>query len=142
MCGTLHSNHVSASEPHKFDINADIRPVLITYSSKLDTFAHSVIKRLQLSDGMPVTINDLASQYSYDVMTQLAFGEVGGFVDGTSSDTSNDVLNGIQTAFDAIGLLSHVPWMMSLLTNFSFLPGPLKAVNDWSNKAVNQRKKV
>ena len=89
-----------------------------------------------------MTINKLASHYSYDVMTQLAFGESGGFVDGTSSDTANDVLNGLHTAFDAIGLLSHVPWMMTLLTTFAFLPGPMKFVNDWSDQAVNQRKKV
>jgi hypothetical protein len=75
-------------------------------------------------------------------MTQLAFGESGGFVDGTSSDTANDVLDGIQTAFDAIGLLSHVPWMMTLLTAFAFLPGPMRTVNDWSDQAVNRRKKV
>lgn len=75
-------------------------------------------------------------------MTQLAFGEIGGFVNGTSSDTAKDVLNGIQLAFDAIGLLNHVPWMMTLLTTFAFLPGPMKTVNNWSDRAVNERKKV
>jgi hypothetical protein len=75
-------------------------------------------------------------------MTQLAFGESGGFVDGTSSETANEVLDGLHTGFDAIGLLLHVPWMMTLLTTFSFLPGPMRIVNDWSNQALTRRKKV
>jgi hypothetical protein len=87
-------------------------------------------------------INELAQHYSYDVMTQLTFGESGGFVDGTSSERANDVLDGLRTSFDALGYLSHVPWMMTLLTTFAFLGGPMKVVNDWSNDALVQRKKV
>jgi hypothetical protein len=87
-------------------------------------------------------VNDLAVHYSYDVMTQLAFGERGGFIDNTSSDSANDVVDGLHTAFDIIGLLNHVPWMMKLLTVFSFLPGPMRAVNDWSAQALKRRKKV
>lgn len=112
------------------------------YGSQVESFTDTLLRRLRLSQGRPITINELASHYSYDVMTQLAFGEVGGFVDGTSSDTANSVLDGIQLAFDAIGLLSHVPWMMTLLTTFAFLPGPMKTVNDWSDQAVTRRKKV
>ena len=75
-------------------------------------------------------------------MTQLAFGESGGFLDGTVSKEANKVVDGLHTGFDAIGLLSHVPWMMTLLTNFAFLPGPMQVVNNWSNQAVKRRKQV
>jgi hypothetical protein len=60
----------------------------------------------------------------------------------TSSDTVNKVLTGIQAGIDAIGLLNQVPWMMTLLTTFAFLPGPMRVFNDWSNQAVEYRKKV
>lgn len=75
-------------------------------------------------------------------MTQLAFGESGGFVEGTSSQSANNVVDGLHLGFDAIGLLSHVPWMMTLLTTFAFLPGPMRVVNDWSNQALKRRKQV
>lgn len=75
-------------------------------------------------------------------MTQLAFGKSSGFVDGTSSEIANKVLSGLQSGIDAIGLLYQVPWMMTLLTTFAFLPGPMKGLNDWSNQAVENRKKV
>ena len=75
-------------------------------------------------------------------MTQLAFGRSGGFIDGTAGDVANNVLGGIQKGIDAIGLLNQVPWIMTLLTTFAFLPGPMRIFNDWSNQALQQRKKV
>lgn len=75
-------------------------------------------------------------------MTQLAFGESGGFLDGTASEVAHGVLTGIQTGIDAIGLLSQVPWIMTLMMTFAFLPGPMRVYNDWSNQALERRKKV
>jgi hypothetical protein len=99
------------------------------------------LKRIGARLGKAVTINEITLHYSYDVMTQLAYGQSGGFVDGSSSDTANEVLNGIQKGIDAIGLLNQVPWMMTLLTTFAGLGGPMKAFNDWSNDALEKRKK-
>ena len=65
------------------------------------------MKRIENNIGEAVIINELALHYSYDVMTQLAFGESGGFADGSSSDTANEVLNGIHEGAYAIGLLCH-----------------------------------
>jgi hypothetical protein len=100
------------------------------------------LKRIKIKTGEAVIINELALHYSYDVMTQLAFGESGGFADGSSSDTANEVLNGIHKGAYAIGLLSQVPWIMTLLTTFAGLGGPMKLFNDWSNQALEKRKKV
>lgn len=116
--------------------------VLLTYSTQIETFTDTLLRRIRLNLGTRMTINELAQHYSYDVMTQLAFGESGGFVDGTSSEKANEVLDGLRTSFDALGYLSHVPWMMTLLTIFSFLPGPMRVVNNWSNEALIRRKKA
>jgi hypothetical protein len=64
-------------------------------------------------------------------MTQLAFGQSGGFIDSSSSKIASEVLGGIQKGIDAIGLLNHVPWMMMLLTIFAGLGDHMKAFNDW-----------
>jgi hypothetical protein len=117
--------------------------VLLDYGPQIESFTDSLLRRLRQNLGNPVAINELTVHYSYDVMNHLAFGQSGGFIDGTSSETSNEVLDGIRSGFDAIGLFSHVPWIMTLLTTFAaFLPGPMRAINNWSNQALIRRKKV
>ncbi|XMA16149.1 hypothetical protein WAI453_008940 [Rhynchosporium graminicola] len=59
---------------------------------------------------------------------------------GTQSDTAKSVMAGLKEATFALGLLYHVPWIMTLLTTFAFLPGPLKVWNDWSEKMLQERK--
>ena len=98
--------------------------------------------RIKKNLGRDITINQLAIHYSYDVMTQIAFGQSGGFVDGSSDEKANSVLNGIQKGIEAVGLLNQVPWIMTLLTTFASLGGPMKSFNDWSNQALENRKKV
>lgn len=63
-------------------------------------------------------------------------------MDGTSSQSANEVLEGLRKGFNALGYLSHVPWMMRILTTLSFLGGPMKLMNEWSNAALIRRKKV
>jgi len=116
--------------------------VLLNYSPQIELFTDALLRRIRFNLGKPINFNELAVHYSYDVMTQLAFGESGGFIDGTSSETANNVIDGLHTGLDTIGLLSHIPWMMTLLTTFSFLPGPMRVVNDWSDQALKRRKQV
>lgn len=116
--------------------------MLTNYNPQLEEFTDTLLERIKRNTGKAIIINQLAIHYSYDVMTQLAFGESGGFVDGSSDDVANAVLGGIQKGVDAIGLLNQVPWVMTLLTTFAFLPGPMRVFNDWSNQALENRKKV
>lgn len=116
--------------------------MLADYSPRLEEFTYTLLERIKRNAGKAIVINELAIHYSYDVMTQLAFGESGGFVDGSSNETAKAVLSGIQKGVDAIGLLNQVPWIMTLLTTFAFLPGPMRVFNDWSNLALEKRKKV
>lgn len=116
--------------------------MLSTYTPQIETFTNTLLTRLRSNLNTPLIVNELTLNYSYDVMTQLAFGQPGGFISGNQSETASSVMAGIKEATLALGLLYHVPWIMTLLTTFSFLPGPMKWWNDWSEKMLNERKKV
>lgn len=116
--------------------------MLTGYNAQLEEFTDTLLKRIKSNVGKALTINELARHYSYDVMSQLAYGESSGFLDGSSSDMANYVVTGMEKGVDAIGLLNQVPWMMTLLTTFAVLGGPMKVFNDWSNQALEKRKKV
>jgi hypothetical protein len=60
---------------------ADSYLVLVNYSPQLEDFTGTLLKRIRYNLGKAITINEITLHYSYDVMTQLAFGESGGFVD-------------------------------------------------------------
>lgn len=113
--------------------------VLTNYSPQLEAFTDMLLKRVDSSLGKPIVLNELAIHYSYDVMTQLAFGLPGGFLDHSAGDCANNVLEGIQSGIDAIGLLSQVPWLLNICTTFAGLGGPLKIFNDWSQSALEKR---
>lgn len=75
-------------------------------------------------------------------MSALAFGEEMGFVTGEVDDVANEILQNTQSGVDAIGLLLHVPWLMTTLTTFSWIIRPMRKWNEWSRDQAERRKKV
>ncbi|CZT12527.1 related to pisatin demethylase cytochrome P450 [Rhynchosporium graminicola] len=120
--------------------DSSLKTLVSTYKPQIEGFTSTFLTRIRSSLNSPFTINDVTIYYSYDVTTQLAFGQAGGFMSGTQSDTAKSVMAGLKEATFALGLLYHVPWIMTLLTTFAFLPGPLKVWNDWSEKMLQERK--
>ncbi|KAI9054769.1 hypothetical protein LZ554_001918 [Drepanopeziza brunnea f. sp. 'monogermtubi'] len=121
--------------------DSSLKTLLATYTPQLEEFTGALIRRIRSRLDTPVVINELFLNYSYDVMTQLAFGEPGGFISGDRSEASHAVMAALEEATSAIGLLLHVHWIMTLLTTFAFLPGPMKWFNQWSKMMLNQRRK-
>lgn len=113
-----------------------------TYSSQIEGFTCSLLTRIRANSNNPIVINKLSLHYSYDVATHLAFGNAGGFISGNQNEEARSVMAAIKKASVAFGLFYHVPWIMTLLTTFDFLPGPLKGWNDWSEKLLKERIKV
>ena len=105
-------------------------------------FTSSLLARIGRNEGKSVVINDLSIHYNYDVMSALAFGEEMGFVTGEVDDAANEILQNIQNGVDAIGLLLHVPWLMTTLTTFSWAIGPMRKWNEWSKDQAERRKRV
>lgn len=120
--------------------DSGLRTLVSSYTPQIENFTSTLLTRVRSSVGMPLNVNSLALHYSYDVAMQLAFGQAGGFISGNQSETAKSVMAGIKEATFALGLLYHVPWIMTLLTTFAFLPGPMKGWNDWSEKMLKERK--
>ncbi|KAF2138249.1 uncharacterized protein K452DRAFT_256367 [Aplosporella prunicola CBS 121167] len=114
------------------------------YGIRIEKFTNSFVSRVRDGEGQPMDINELATYFSYDVMSALAFGEALGFVDGCSSELAKKVINGIRSGLNAIGMMVHVPYIMTAVEVFSKLPGPnpMKNYNNWSKENVVRRKKM
>lgn len=65
-----------------------------------------------------------------------------GFLEGKAADVAEKIVSSIEDAADAIGLLLHIPWLMTCLTTFSFCIGPMKRLNQWSEEQVVKRRAV
>ncbi|KAL2061564.1 hypothetical protein VTL71DRAFT_6941 [Oculimacula yallundae] len=120
--------------------DSSLKSLVSTYAPQIEEFTSMLLIRLRSSVDTPITINNVALHYSYDVATQLAFGQAGGFISGNQSEAARTVMAGIKDATFALGLLYHVPWILTLLTTFAFLPGPLRGWNNWSEKMLKERK--
>ncbi|KAL4745630.1 hypothetical protein BDW72DRAFT_186361 [Aspergillus terricola var. indicus] len=115
---------------------------LADYAPRVEEFTSQLLVRISNNLGKPILVNDICIHYSYDVMSALAFGEPMGYIKGDSNDTAKSVLDNIQKGVDAIGLLLHVPWLMGMLTTFSWAIGPMHEWNEYSEKLVIQRKNM
>ncbi|OJJ42108.1 hypothetical protein ASPZODRAFT_137494 [Penicilliopsis zonata CBS 506.65] len=115
---------------------------LADYAPRIEEFTSQLLSRIA-RDGAkgPILVNEVCIHYSYDVMSALAFGDPMGFIQGDSNAVANSVLNNIQNGVDAIGLLLHVPWLMGMLTTFSWAIGPMRQWNEYSEGLVELRKK-
>ncbi|OJD34098.1 cytochrome p450 monooxygenase [Diplodia corticola] len=123
--------------------DTSMKYLLSTYTPQLEQFTDILLERIGKNVGKPVPINDLAMHYSYDVMTQLAFGEPGGFVDGSADDVATDMLDGMQKGIDAIGILCQMPWVLGILMALAtVIPTPMSTFNGWAAKSLERRMKM
>ncbi|KAK0644859.1 Tryprostatin B 6-hydroxylase [Lasiodiplodia hormozganensis] len=123
--------------------DTSMKQLLATYTPQLEQFTDILLERIGKNVGKAVPINDLAMHYSYDVMTQLAFGEPGGFVDGSADDVATDMLEGMQKGVDAIGILCQMPWVLGILMALAtVIPTPMSTFNGWAAKSLERRMKM
>ncbi|EDN98276.1 hypothetical protein SS1G_13134 [Sclerotinia sclerotiorum 1980 UF-70] len=117
-----------------------VRTALTDYGPRIEEFTTLFLSRLSKSVATQVVINDLCIYYSYDVISALAFGIFTQFLDGTQTAEVKNILDNIQSGIVAIGLLVHVPWVLTILETLSVLGGPMKEFNDWSACQVEARR--
>ncbi|KAL4902353.1 hypothetical protein BDW74DRAFT_186886, partial [Aspergillus multicolor] len=122
--------------------DAAFKMSLADFAPRVEEFTRQLLTRIHKNNGAPTLVNEICIHYSYDVMSALAFGEPMGFVTGESNNTAKSVLDNIQRGVDAIGLLLHVPWLMGLLTTFSWAVGPMREWNEYSGRLVVERKNM
>lgn len=79
--------------------------------------------------------------YSYDVISTLGFGNSTRFLEGETTEVAKKVFAFIEQGVIAIGLLLHVPYLLTIMETFTF-QGPMGGFNRWAADEVIRRKKV
>lgn len=97
--------------------------------------------QLDKSLGQPVSANALTKHYSYDVISTLGFGNSTRFLEGESTDVAKRVFGAIERGVIAIGILLHVPYLLTIMEAFTY-QGPMGEFNQWAAAEVVRRKKV
>ncbi|KAK7187825.1 benzoate 4-monooxygenase cytochrome P450 [Paraphaeosphaeria sporulosa] len=109
------------------------------YAPRIEEFTDQFVTRLRNANGEPVQLLKCCSHYSYDVMSDLAFGKPMGFIKGEQSDVAESILKTLSDGLDAMGLIYHIPWFMNAISVLTSVAGPLKAWRDWSVLNMNER---
>ncbi|KAI9645352.1 hypothetical protein NHQ30_006088 [Ciborinia camelliae] len=112
---------------------------LTDYGPRIEEFTTSFLARLSQNTGTPIILNELCIQYSYDVMSALAFGIFTQFLDGKQT-AAKKIVDNIRSGVVAFGALLHIPWMLTIFETMSILGGPMKEFNDWSACQVEARR--
>ncbi|KAG9235686.1 putative benzoate 4-monooxygenase cytochrome P450 [Amylocarpus encephaloides] len=139
---SLHTNQDDAFHKKRRKVwDMAFKKTLQDYGPSIEEFTESLLERFESTAGKPVVINELTLHYSYDVMSSLAFGASTNFIQGKASETASTILSNIKEGIVAIGLLSHIPWMLNVAETLSFI-GPMKMFKSWSKQMVTERREM
>ncbi|OKL55488.1 hypothetical protein UA08_09188 [Talaromyces atroroseus] len=114
---------------------------LVDYGPIVEEFTTVLHAQIDKSLGQPVSANALTKHYSYDVISTLGFGNSTRFLEGESTEVAKRVFGAIERGVVAIGLLLHVPYLLTVMETFTY-HGPMGGFNLWAAEEVQRRKKV
>ncbi|KAM0150549.1 hypothetical protein ACHAPG_008799 [Botrytis cinerea] len=120
--------------------SSKLHKALTDYGPRVEEFTTHFLARLSKGAEDPLVINELCVQYSYDVMSALAFGIHTEFLNGKETAAAKKVLDNIQSGMSALAAVVHIPWMFTVIDVISFIGGPMKEFNDWSASQVEARR--
>lgn len=103
---------------------------------RLAAHLHSRISAL---DGKPVDVSKLFYLYSFDVMSDLAFGEPLNMLD---NDEYHFTVGLLQDGMNLLGPLSPVPWLVRIGYSIPGVAQNFKDLLDWSAQKLRYRMKV
>lgn len=111
------------------------------YGPIVEEFTDILHQRIDKAPGQPVSVNVMMKHYSYDVISTLGFGHSTSFLQGEATEIAKHVFGAVERGVIAIGILLHVPYMLTIMETFTF-KGPMGAFNRWAADEVIRRKKV
>jgi len=113
--------------------------VLTDYGSIIEGITDTLLDRLEDNEGKAVLLNELCRYYIYDAMSSLTFGYSTQFLEGRSTKAATEALDNITKGITEIGILLHVPWLLTILETIPFA-GPLKNYNLWCDEQIEKRR--
>jgi hypothetical protein len=109
------------------------------YAPRVEEFTDQLLARFEAAKGKPVPLLEFMMHYSYDIATDVAFGNHSGFTKGEASDAANHVLTAFEQGIDAMGLTYHLPWLLKALNSMTSFVGPMKHWTNWSMSQMDER---
>ncbi|KAL8952391.1 MAG: hypothetical protein Q9222_001700 [Ikaeria aurantiellina] len=114
----------------------DTPPALRDYESRLNGFATQLQERIRQTNAQPVNVSRLFYLYSFDVMSDLAFGEP---LDMLINDKNHFAVGFLQDGMDLLGPLSPVPWLVRIGLSIPGVAQNFKTLLSWSAQKLEHR---
>ncbi|KAL8752706.1 MAG: hypothetical protein Q9184_005652 [Pyrenodesmia sp. 2 TL-2023] len=121
------------------EANPDPLTALRDYEHRLKHFALQLQQAVGRSGQSPINVSRLFYLYSFDVMSDLAFGEP---LDMLTSDRNHFAVGLLQDGMDLLGPLSPVPWLVRIGLSIPGVASNFKTLLTWSAKKLEHRMQV
>ena len=118
---------------------SDIPPALREHESRLNHFALQLRDAIRHSNKPSINVSKLYYLYSFDVMSDLAFGEP---LNMLVSDENHFAIDFLHDGMDLLGPLSPVPWLVRISLGFPGFASNFKKLLSWSAKKLQHRMQV
>lgn len=109
------------------------------YEPRLRYFAEHLRNAIRHLDESPINVSKLFYLYSFDVMSDLAFGEP---LNMLKSKENHFTVGLLQDGMDLLGPLSPVPWLVRIGFSVPRVAQNFKTLLSWSAKKLEYRIQV
>ncbi|KAL8709875.1 MAG: hypothetical protein Q9220_005491 [cf. Caloplaca sp. 1 TL-2023] len=114
----------------------DTSPALQDYEVRLNKFAVQLQELIRQANAQSVNVSRLFYLYSFDVMSDLAFGEP---LNMLIDDKNHFAVGFLQDGMDLLGPLSPVPWLVRIGLSIPGVARNFKTLLTWSAQKLEHR---
>lgn len=109
------------------------------YAPRIEEFTNQLLTRIKAERGKPVPLSEFMSHYSYDISADVAFGAPMGFTNGDAGPAANSFVNAFEQGLRTLGVMYHLPWILSSLSFMNNIAGPMKHWTDYTIAQADKR---
>lgn len=112
---------------------------LSTYEPRIKAKVDSFVSRIQANEHNPLDATAWSMFLSFDIMGEIGFGKD---FNNLRTGEENPAIQAIHEHMTILGVLSHVPWMLYLMSG---IPGATAAYADffrWCGSEIDSKQKV
>lgn len=112
---------------------------LATYEPRIKAKVDSFVTQIQANEHKPLDATAWSMFLSFDIMGEVGFGKD---FNNLSTGKENPAIKAIHEHMTVLGVLSHVPWMLYLMSG---IPGATAAYADffgWCGSEIDLKQKV
>ena len=111
-------------------------PAIQEYEERLLNFSSQLYEHIKVLDGDSVNVSKLFYLYSFDVMSDLAFGEPLAMLE---RDENHFTVELLQSGMDILGPLSPAPWLVRIGYSIPGVAQKFKNLLAWSAQKLEHR---